>query len=129
MGSCLENSIVRLKKPSSPSRTPVLPDASKRVPSPHDVRPRYVEAATPSSASLSTMLITPAMASEPYWDAAPSRSTSIRLIDCTGMARRSVPVVPNPSDAITLGNAAEWRRLPLTRTSTWSGFMPRSVAT
>ena len=75
------------------------------------------------------MLITPAMASEPYWDAAPSRSTSIRLIAWTGIARKSVPVVPSPWEAITLGKATPWRRLPLTSTSTWSALIPRSVAT
>src|SRR5947207_193836 len=47
--------------------------------------------------SLVTMLITPAIASEPYCEAAPSRSTSIRLIESAGIALRSVPTVPLPN--------------------------------
>src|SRR5439155_600791 len=66
------------------------------------------------------MFITPAMASEPYWAAAPSRSTSIRSIAAAGIAFRSTPTVPRPNVPLTCTNALEWRRLPLTRTSTWS---------
>ena len=54
---------------------------------------------TPPASSFRTTLITPAIASEPYCDAAPSRNTSIRLMAWTGMARRSVPVVPCPTAA------------------------------
>src|SRR5216117_857146 len=67
------------------------------------------------------MLITPAIASEPYWAAAPSRSTSIRSIAAAGIAFRSTPTVPRPNVPLTCTNALEWRRLPLTSTSTWSG--------
>jgi hypothetical protein len=45
---------------------------------------------------LRTMLMTPAIASEPYCAAAPSRSTSIRSIADTGIAFRSTPVDPRP---------------------------------
>src|SRR6266550_1840161 len=74
------------------------------------------------------MFITPAMASEPYWAAAPSRSTSIRSIAAAGIAFRSTPTVPRPNVPLTCTNALEWRRLPLTRTSTWSGPRPRRLA-
>src|SRR5437870_133270 len=74
------------------------------------------------------MFITPAMASEPYWAAAPSRNTSIRSIAAAGIAFRSTPTVPRPNVPLTCTNALEWRRLPLTRTSTWSGPRPRRLA-
>jgi hypothetical protein len=42
------------------------------------------------------IFITPAMASEPYWALAPSRSISILSIAAAGIALRSVPVLPRP---------------------------------
>ena len=72
--------------------------------------------------------MTPAMASEPYCAEAPSRSTSMRLMALTGMALRSVPAVPRPTEVLTWMRALPWRRLPFTSTSTWSGPKPRSVA-
>ena len=73
--------------------------------------------------------MTPAMASEPYCAAAPSRSTSTCRRAIEGMADRSGPCEPSamplPSQAMT---AARCRRLPLTRTSVWSGAMLRRLA-
>src|SRR6058998_2859816 len=74
------------------------------------------------------MLITPAMASEPYWAAAPSRSTSIRSIAAVGIAFKSTPTVPRPNVPLTCTSAGGCRRLPLTSTSTWSGPRPRRLA-
>jgi hypothetical protein len=67
------------------------------------------------------MLITPAIASEPYWAAAPSRSTSMWWIADSGIALMSVPAEPRPMVCWTLTSACWWRRLPLTSTSNWSG--------
>ena len=77
---------------------------------------------------LVTMLITPAMASEPYWAAAPSRRTSMRSIAETGIALRSTPVEPRPMLPLRCTSALVCRRLPLMSTSTWSGPRPRRVA-
>ena len=77
---------------------------------------------------LSTMLITPAIASEPYWAAAPSRSTSMWWIADSGIALMSVPAEPRPMVCWTLTSACWWRRLPFTSTSSWSGPRPRKVA-
>ena len=76
----------------------------------------------------STMLITPAIASEPYCAAAPSRSTSIDWMADRGIALMSVPAEPRPMVCCTLTSACWWRRLPFTSTSSWSGPRPRSVA-
>ena len=48
-----------------------------------------------------TMLMTPAMASEPYWAAAPSRSTSILSIAADGIAFRSTLCAPRPIVPLT----------------------------
>ena len=80
------------------------------------------------ASSRSTMLTTPAMASEPYCAEAPSRSTSMRSIALTGIALRSVDTAPLPTVPPVLTQALAWRRLPLTSTSVWSGESPRSVA-
>ena len=74
------------------------------------------------------MLITPAIASEPYCADAPSRSTSTRSIDAIGIALRSTGEEPRPWLPLRLISAVVWRRLPLTSTSTWSGASPRSCA-
>ena len=74
------------------------------------------------------MLITPAIASEPYWAAAPSRSTSMWWMADIGIALMSVPAEPRPTVCCTLTSACWWRRLPFTSTSSWSGPRPRSVA-
>ena len=77
---------------------------------------------------LSTMLMTPAMASDPYCAAAPSLSTSMRSMAASGMAFISVPAVPLPTEVLTCSSALLWRRLPLTSTNVWSGPRPRRVA-
>ena len=82
----------------------------------------------PRLADLSWMLITPAIASEPYWAAAPSRSTSTRLMASPGIRLRSTAALPRPTVPLMLSKAVTCRRLPLTRTSVWSGLRPRRVA-
>ena len=95
------------------ARWPVLtsryaPDRTSRVP--------------PSRASFSCTLTTPAMASEPYCAAAPSRSSSIWRTAMAGTTEMSGPCEPSampfPSHVIT---ALRCRRLPLTRNRKWSG--------
>ena len=90
--------------------------------------PKLATARPPSLAFLSWMLITPAIASEPYCDEAPSRSTSIRSIASVGMRLRSTAALPRPIVPLMLSRAETWRRLPLTRTRVWSGLRPRRVA-
>jgi hypothetical protein len=51
------------------------------------------------------MLMTPAIASDPYWAAAPSRRISMRSIALAGMALRSTPVEPRPMVPLTLTSA------------------------
>jgi hypothetical protein len=72
--------------------------------------------------------MTPAIASEPYWAAAPSRRISISWIAEAGIALRSTPVEPRPMLPLTWTSALVCRRLPLTSTSTWSEPRPRRVA-
>ena len=72
--------------------------------------------------------MTPAIASDPYCAAAPSVSTSIRAMAAVGIALRSTPCEPIETEPATLTIDVGWKRLPLTRTSTWSGLRPRSVA-
>ena len=73
--------------------------------------------------------MTPAMASEPYCEAAPSRSTSTCFRPMAGNTPTSGPWAPSarppPRKVIT---AARWRRLPLSNTSVWSGERPRRFA-
>ena len=74
------------------------------------------------------MFTTPAMASEPYWAEAPSRSTSIRSIALTGIAFRSTPLEPAAMPYAKLFTRAVWcRRHPFSKTSVWSGLRPRRV--
>ena len=83
----------------------------------------------PERAFFNSKLMTPAMASEPYCAAAPSRNTSTCRRAMEGMDDRSGPCAPSatplPSQAMT---AARWRRLPFTRISVWSGAMLRRLA-
>ena len=85
-------------------------------------RPCRYSRLPPCLASLSWKLSTPAMASEPYCAAAPSRSSSTCRTAMAGMVEMSGPCEPSdrplPSHAMT---APRWRRLPLTRISMWSG--------
>src|SRR5690606_35570360 len=75
-----------------------------------------------------TILITPAIASDPYNGAAPSRNTSIRFIAEIGMAFKSTFELPRPVVPFKCTKALLWRRLPLINTSVWSGDKPRSDA-
>lgn len=121
-------SAVRLRKPSAPSAKPELMPPWMTSPSPSKVWPTSARILVSPVACFSTMLITPAMASEPYWAAAPSRNTSMRSMAETGMALMSVPAEPRPMVCCTFTSACWWRRLPLISTSTWSGPRARSVA-
>ena len=140
---------LRFRNPSGPSGRPVLPANVKlgalppmplheRPMGPHvagspsfasKYRPVRNSMLPPERAFLSSKFMTPAMASEPYCAAAPSRSTSTCRRAMDGMADRSGPCAPSamplPSQAMT---AARWRRLPLTRISVWSGAMLRRLA-
>ena len=69
----------------------------------------------------------PAMASDPYWAAAPSRSTSTRSTARRGMVPRSTPELPRPTVPLLWSSELWCSRLPLTSTSTWSGLRPRRV--
>src|SRR5205085_7586108 len=74
------------------------------------------------------MLITPAIASEPYCEEAPSRSTSMRLIARPGIRLRSTAALPRPTVPLILSSDETCRLLPLTSTKVWSGLRPRKVA-
>ncbi|MCS4035817.1 hypothetical protein GGQ01_000866 [Salinibacter ruber] len=68
------------------------------------------------------------MASDPYCEDAPSRSTSIRSMALAGIAFRSIGLDPPDTPAPSrLTRADLCRRLPFTSTSVWSGLRPRSV--
>jgi hypothetical protein len=82
--------------------------------------------ALPVVSFLSTMLITPAMASEPYCAAAPSRSTSTRPMALEAIRSRSGGDWPDWVVPLMNMVAVLWRRLPLTSTSTSSLDRPRS---
>ena len=90
--------------------------------------PKLATALPPLAAVLRRMLMTPAIASDPYCDEAPSRSTSIRSIASAGIEFRSTAAEPRPIVPLMLSSAAVCRRLPLTSTSVWSGDSPRRVA-
>ncbi len=70
------------------------------------------------------------MASEPYCAAAPSRSTSTWRSAIDGMAEMSGPCDPKATPLPPCQSMIDerWRRLPLTRTSVWSGARLRSIA-
>ena len=53
------------------------------------------------------MLITPAIASEPYLADAPSRNTSIFSIALAGIAFKSTCVEPRPTEPLTCTRAPE----------------------
>ena len=74
--------------------------------------------------------MTPAMASEPYCAAAPSRNTSTCRSAMAGIVEMSGPWEPKatPLPPCQSMIAERWRRLPFTRTSVWSGARFRSIA-
>ena len=98
------------------------------LPSPAEYWPASRARLPPEDDPFSTMLTTPAIASEPYWAEAPSRSTSTRSIAEIGIALMSTADEPRPMLPLTLICAEVCRRLPFTSTSTWSGDSPRSCA-
>ena len=115
--------------PSTPSATatPQYADASQFLPSCLEYSPKPATASQPRSLRSST-LITPAIASEPYCAAAPSRSTCTFLMASTGIAFMSVPVLPRLRAPNRFTSAVVWRRLPFTSTRVWSDPRPRSAA-
>ena len=79
---------------------------------------------TSSILSFNTMFITPAIASEPYCAAAPSRRISILLIALAGIEFKSVPVFPLPRVPKRLTNDDWCLLFPLINTNVWSGPIP-----
>jgi len=64
----------------------------------------------------------PAIATDPYWAAAPSRSTSTYRIAALGICERSAPCDTAATDPpLTCTSAERWTRLPLISTSVSSG--------
>ena len=133
VGSAPPYSTLRLKKPFAPIGMPTFAATAYDGPfSPANVYwppnpllepgfeswncPERTSMLPPELASLSWKLITPAIASEPYWADAPSRRTSTCRSAMAGMTEMSGPwepsEIPFPSQAMT---AARCRRLPLTR--------------
>ena len=76
--------------------------------------------------ALRITLITPAMASDPYWAAAPSRSTSTWSMALMGIRSRSAGAAPVLMPLI-FKVALVWRRLPLTSTNTSAALKPRRL--
>ena len=72
-------------------------------------------------------LMTPAMASAPYWATAPSRRISTRSTAIAGIRPMLGPWAPLPAAGTNSAiRAARWRRLPLIITRVWSGASPRN---
>ena len=130
VGSALPYSRLRLAKPVAPSGSPALAPRFIARPPPSPNPPMLYSTAPPEAASLSWKFITPAMASEPYCAAAPSRSTSTCRSAMAGMVEMSGPCEPNATPLPPCQSMIDerWRRLPLTSTSVWSGARLRSIA-
>ena len=126
----LPYSRLRLANPVAPSGRPTLPANRVDSPSPARYIPLFSSTTPPERASLSWKFSTPAMASEPYWAAAPSRSTSTCRSAMAGMAEMSGPCEPNATPLPPCQSTIDerCRRLPLTSTSVWSGARLRSMA-
>ena len=92
-------------------------------PSPSEVIPDLKVAEPLFTSSFKIMLITPAIASEPYCADAPSLNTSILLIASTGIAEISVPVSPLPGESCVYNNALTFLRFPLINTKVLLGPM------
>ena len=110
---------LRLAKPLAPSGRPTLPATRYDSPSPPPNIPESSSSDPPDAASLSWKFMTPAMASEPYWAAAPSRSTSTWRSAIAGMVEMSGACEPyaTPLPPCQSMIDARWRRFPLTRIS------------
>ena len=125
----LPYSRLRFAKPFRPRGRPALAATANCRPSPAPCVPLRSSTLPPERSSLSRKFSTPAMASDPYWAAAPSRSTSICRSAIAGIVEMSAPCAPSatplPCQAMT---APRWRRFPFTSTSVWSGARPRRLA-
>src|ERR1041384_5803820 len=111
--------------PQPPSTLYVVPSSGN---GPVMYRPASLRMYGAKAPSLMTTFTTPAMASEPYCAAAPSRRTSMRSMALAGSAFMSTPLEPAPMPAAKLWTSAvRWRRQPFTSTSAWSGLRPRRV--
>ena len=120
---------LRFAKPFSPRGSPVLPATVHVPPSPAAWPPVCSSRLPPERSSFSRKFSTPAMASEPYCAAAPSRSTSTCRSAIDGMLEMSGPCAPSATPLpIQVMTAPRCRRFPFTSTSVWSGARPRRVA-
>ena len=130
VGFALPYSRLRLANPVAPKGRPTLPANCADSPSPAWYSPVLTSTEPPLRASLSWKFSTPAIASEPYWAAAPSRSTSTCRSAMAGMAEMSGPCEPNETPLPPCQSTIDerWRRLPLISTSVWSGARLRSIA-
>ena len=100
-------------KPLLAKLAPLLNDKPYVSPSPLLVTPVLSVRELYSYLSFKITFITPAIASDPYWAEAPSRSISTRLIASVGMADRSAPVSPLPGENCTYNNELKFFLLPL----------------
>ena len=130
VGFALPNSRLRLANPAPPSGRPTLPANWYASPSPAPCMPVLTSNDPPDAASLSWKFITPAIASEPYCAAAPSRSTSTWRSAMAGITDMSGPWEPYATPLPPCHSRTEdrCRRLPLMSTSVWSGARLRSMA-
>ena len=119
VGFALPYSRLRLAKPVAPSGRPTLPANRVDSPSPARYIPVFNSTEPPARASVSWKFITPAIASEPYCAAAPSRNTSTCRSTIAGMAEMSGPCEPNATPLPPCQSTIEerCRRLPLISTS------------
>jgi len=69
-----------------------------------------------STCSFNIIFATPAIASDPYCEVAPSLNISMRSIEATGIALKSVPTVPRPTVPLTFNKELLWRRFPFIKT-------------
>ena len=91
----------------------MLTETPNISPSPAEVIPVLSVAEPPSGLSFNIMLITPAIASEPYCADAPSLNTWMSLIASIGIPEISEPVSPLPGEVCVYNNADKFLRLPL----------------
>ena len=117
VGFELPYSRLRLAKPVAPSGRPTLPATLNASPSPSPNVPVSNSRLPPEAASLSWKFRTPAMASEPYCAAAPSRNTSTWRSAMDGMAEMSAPCEPYATPLPPCQSMIDerWRRLPFTQ--------------
>ena len=97
-------------------------------PSPAEVIPVPALMVEKAESFLKIKFITPAMASEPYCEDAPSRSTSTRSMAAIGIAARFTPTSPLPGVRFKYACACWLTRFPLIKTSVLEGPKPRMSA-